>query len=306
MPGVLMIESLAQAAAILLLDRDGEALEHARRPARRRRRQVPPPGRARRSRPPRGALDRASAAPIARVARPGAASTTRSSPRRTLVMALDARRRRRSTRPPTSIPAAVIGAGTTIGPHAVDRPARRARPATARSARRRSSTATPTIGDDTEIFPFASIGLPPQDLKYRGEPTRLVIGQKNVFREFVTDPSRHRRRRRRDHASATATCSWPTRTSRTTATSATTPSSATRATLGGHVTVEDFAHDQRLLRRAPVLPRRPPRLHRRLLGGHQGRAAVRQDGRQPAGAQLRPEHHRPGAPRHSGRRRSPS
>jgi len=42
------------------------------------------------------------------------------------------------------------------------------------------------IGDDTDIFPFASIGLAPQDLKFRGEPTRLVIGQNNVFREFVT------------------------------------------------------------------------------------------------------------------------
>jgi UDP-N-acetylglucosamine acyltransferase len=43
-----------------------------------------------------------------------------------------------------------------------------------------------TIGDDTEVYPFASIGMPPQDLKYRGEPTRLDIGQRNIFREFVT------------------------------------------------------------------------------------------------------------------------
>jgi UDP-N-acetylglucosamine acyltransferase len=42
------------------------------------------------------------------------------------------------------------------------------------------------IGDDTEIYPFASIGLAPQDLKYQGEPTRLVIGRRNIFREFVT------------------------------------------------------------------------------------------------------------------------
>jgi UDP-N-acetylglucosamine acyltransferase len=42
------------------------------------------------------------------------------------------------------------------------------------------------IGDETQVFPFASIGLMPQDLKYRGEKTRLVIGQKNIFREFVT------------------------------------------------------------------------------------------------------------------------
>ena len=42
------------------------------------------------------------------------------------------------------------------------------------------------IGDENDIYPFASIGLPPQDLKYRGAPTRLAIGHRNVFREFVT------------------------------------------------------------------------------------------------------------------------
>jgi UDP-N-acetylglucosamine acyltransferase len=42
------------------------------------------------------------------------------------------------------------------------------------------------IGDDTQIYPMASIGLAPQDLKYKGERTRLVIGRRNTFREFVT------------------------------------------------------------------------------------------------------------------------
>jgi UDP-N-acetylglucosamine acyltransferase len=42
------------------------------------------------------------------------------------------------------------------------------------------------VGDETEFYPFASIGLPPQDLKYKGEPTRLEIGRRNIFREFVT------------------------------------------------------------------------------------------------------------------------
>ena len=42
------------------------------------------------------------------------------------------------------------------------------------------------IGDGNQIFPFASIGLIPQDLKFRGEPTKLLIGHRNVFREFVT------------------------------------------------------------------------------------------------------------------------
>jgi UDP-N-acetylglucosamine acyltransferase len=43
-----------------------------------------------------------------------------------------------------------------------------------------------TIGERCRIFPFASIGLEPQDLKFRGEPSTLEIGDENVFREFVT------------------------------------------------------------------------------------------------------------------------
>ncbi|HEU0220722.1 MAG TPA: acyl-ACP--UDP-N-acetylglucosamine O-acyltransferase, partial [Paracoccaceae bacterium] len=42
------------------------------------------------------------------------------------------------------------------------------------------------IGEGTRIWPFASIGHQPQDLKYRGEPTRLVIGARNMIREHVT------------------------------------------------------------------------------------------------------------------------
>ncbi|MBP5855466.1 acyl-ACP--UDP-N-acetylglucosamine O-acyltransferase [Marivibrio halodurans] len=42
------------------------------------------------------------------------------------------------------------------------------------------------IGAGTEIYPFASIGLPPQDLKYKGEPSELVIGSGNRIREYVT------------------------------------------------------------------------------------------------------------------------
>jgi UDP-N-acetylglucosamine acyltransferase len=42
------------------------------------------------------------------------------------------------------------------------------------------------IGEQTHIFPFASIGLAPQDLKYGGEPTATRIGKRNHIREFVT------------------------------------------------------------------------------------------------------------------------
>ena len=43
-----------------------------------------------------------------------------------------------------------------------------------------------SIGGDTHIFPFVSIGLAPQDLKYGGEPTATKIGNRNQIREFVT------------------------------------------------------------------------------------------------------------------------
>ena len=43
-----------------------------------------------------------------------------------------------------------------------------------------------TIGEGTRLFPFASIGLEPQDLKYRGEKSELVIGRNNTIREYVT------------------------------------------------------------------------------------------------------------------------
>lgn len=43
-----------------------------------------------------------------------------------------------------------------------------------------------TLGDDNVVSPMASIGGPPQDLKYGGEPTRLVVGSRNRIREYVT------------------------------------------------------------------------------------------------------------------------
>ncbi len=60
-----------------------------------------------------------------------------------------------------------IGDGTRIGPHVViDGPTR--------------------IGRDNQIFQFASIGAAPQDKKFRGERSELVIGDRNTIREFVT------------------------------------------------------------------------------------------------------------------------
>ncbi len=64
-------------------------------------------------------------------------------------------------------PDVAVGSGTWIGPHVViNGPTR--------------------IGIDNRIFQFASLGDAPQDKKYKGERTRLEIGDRNVFREFVT------------------------------------------------------------------------------------------------------------------------
>lgn len=61
----------------------------------------------------------------------------------------------------------VLHDGVRIGPHAV-------------------ITGPTVIGAGTRVFPFASIGEDPQDLKYKGEVTRLEIGERNTFREGVT------------------------------------------------------------------------------------------------------------------------
>ena len=82
---------------------------------------------------------------------------------------------------PTAVvePGATIGAFAVIGPHV--RIGRNCKIGASAVIEGHTS-----IGEGTEIFPHASIGLAPQDLKYKGEPTRLEIGAGNVFREFVT------------------------------------------------------------------------------------------------------------------------
>ena len=39
---------------------------------------------------------------------------------------------------------------------------------------------------ETKIYPFASVGTDPQDLKFKGEKNNLIIGKKNTIREYVT------------------------------------------------------------------------------------------------------------------------
>jgi UDP-N-acetylglucosamine acyltransferase len=42
------------------------------------------------------------------------------------------------------------------------------------------------IGEKNKIYPYVSLGLPPQDIGYKNEDTRLIIGDENIIREFVT------------------------------------------------------------------------------------------------------------------------
>ncbi|HAK54237.1 MAG TPA: hypothetical protein DCP38_01955, partial [Acidobacteria bacterium] len=82
-------------------------------------------------------------------------------------------------------PGATLGAGSVIGPHAVigEHVTLGRRCQIGASAVVDGWT---EIGDDTKVFPCASIGLIPQDLKFHGESSRLKVGARNVFREFVT------------------------------------------------------------------------------------------------------------------------
>jgi UDP-N-acetylglucosamine acyltransferase len=182
MPGVLMLESLSQVAAILLLQRE-EAPPNMRVYLRgvndaKFRRQVVPGDRLRLEicvGRRRSALARARA-----VAYVGDQVVAEAElllgfvPDRTEIDAtalIDPRSR--------------IGAGTWIGPHVSIGPHVRVG-ANCKIGASSILDGWTEIGDDTEIYPFSSIGQIPQDLKFRGEQTRLVIGRRNIFREFVT------------------------------------------------------------------------------------------------------------------------
>ena len=43
-----------------------------------------------------------------------------------------------------------------------------------------------TLGRGVRVFSFACVGIAPQDLKYAGEPTRVMVGDQTVIREYVT------------------------------------------------------------------------------------------------------------------------
>jgi len=182
MPGVLMIETLTQAAALLVLGGEPEfsprrvwlrGVDHAKF-----RRQVVPGDQVRlevevRSRRPAAARVRG----IAHVGDQVVAEAQ---------LLLGITSRGAHIHPSACVhPGARIGDGCVIGPHAFVGEHVRLGEGTTVGASAVVDGWT-EIGRGNKIFPFASVGLVPQDLKFHGELSGLSIGDHNTFREFVT------------------------------------------------------------------------------------------------------------------------
>jgi UDP-N-acetylglucosamine acyltransferase len=183
MPAVLMVEALSQVAAILLLHGTGGRPDPGRVFLRgvdnaKFRRQVVPGDRLR--------LEVTQGARRGGIARVHATAFRGDQlvAEAELVMAVP---RSAVSIDPTAVvhKGAQIGDGSVVGPYAVIGEHVRV----GRECRIGASSfidGHTRIGDGNQIFPFVSIGLIPQDLKFGGEPTRLTIGHRNVIREFVT------------------------------------------------------------------------------------------------------------------------
>jgi UDP-N-acetylglucosamine acyltransferase len=237
MPGVLMLESLSQVAAILLLERQ-DAAPNVRVFLRgvndaKFRRQVVPGDRLR--------LEITLGRRRTSLARAQATAYVGNQVVSECELLLGIVPDRTEIDPTAIVHAtAVIGEGTTIGPHAVIG----ANVTIGPGCRIGASTVIDghtELGEGTEVYPFASIGLVPQDLKFKGEETRLVIGKRNIFREFVTV---HRGTRGgggtteigdRNVFMAYVHVAHDCHVGNDTI-------FGNMATLGGHVTVEDFAN----------------------------------------------------------------
>jgi len=193
MPGVLMIETLAQVATILLVHGpDGRSIAGTwlRGVDNAKFRLPVVPG-------DRLTLEVTMGARRAAIARAKAVASINGSvaAEAELVIGVDAagtpRRSAagtaRATIHPSAMvhPGAVIGGGTVIGPFVTIGE----RVTIGRDCHIGASCVidgVTAIGDGNEIFPMASIGMVPQDLKFGGEPTRVTIGDRNIIREFVT------------------------------------------------------------------------------------------------------------------------
>jgi len=198
MPAVLMIEALTQAAVLLLLDPSTGLSPAARNSSSLRASELNPGGLAVQLRGVDGAKFRRHVIPgdqlklivtLGKMRGPLAKVTAVAEVDGQIVVEAElllALSRIANIDPLARVaPTAVVGPGTSVGAFAVIGPNVRI----GKDCKIGSSAVVEghtTIGDGTEIFPYASIGLAPQDLKYRGEPTRLEIGAGNIFREFVT------------------------------------------------------------------------------------------------------------------------
>ena len=293
MPGVLMLESLSQVAAMLLLQRE-DAPPNARVYLRgvndaKFRRQVFPGDRLRLE------VTLGPAAGVAR-ARAGGGDRRRSGRGRSRAAARPRRRRdRRSTRRRSSIRARRSAAGTTVGPHAIDRAAgadRRELPHRRVGGDRRLDRARRRLRDLSVRVDRPDSAGPQVPRRGHAADDRPPQHLPRVRHR----PPRHRGRRRR-HADRRSQRVHGLRARR-----ARLPRRR-RHDLRQHGDARRPRHGrglrehQRRIGRPSVLPRRPPRVHRRLLGRDEGRAAVCAHGRQPPGADLRRQHHRPGAAR---------
>jgi UDP-N-acetylglucosamine acyltransferase len=236
MPAVLMIESLAQAAAILLFDRESEpaqsvaclrGVDEAKF-----RRQVVPGDSVR--------LEVELKSERSRLVRVRGTAFVGDNivAEADLLLALE--RERPDIHPSATVGhGAEIGAGTIVSAGAVIG-------SHVRIGRNCKIGANAVVdgwtelGDGTEVFPFASIGQIPQDRKYKGEKTRLTIGRGNIFREFVTihcgtaggggETTIGDRNLIMAYAHVAHDCHVGNDTTL-----------GNNATLGGHVVVEDFA-----------------------------------------------------------------
>ena len=182
LPAVLMLEALAQVAALLLIQGNGgppntrvylRGVDDAKF-----RRQVVPGDRLR--------LEISLGRRRAALARAHAAAYVGDQVVAEAELLLAVVPDRTEIHPTANVhPGAQIGEGTIVGPHATIGEHVRIG-ANCRIGASAVVDGWTDIGDESEVFPFASIGLIPQDLKFRGEKTRLVVGRRNIFREFVT------------------------------------------------------------------------------------------------------------------------
>jgi UDP-N-acetylglucosamine acyltransferase len=182
MPGVLMIETLAQVSAYLLLHRQ-DGRPNARVLLRgvndaKFRRAVVPGDRVRIEVERRGG--RGKVARVHGVSYVGDQVVAEAD----LLLAVEPDA---TTIDPTAVvsPGAVVGQGSTLAQNVFIGPNVKI----GKGCRIGASTVIDgwtVIGDDNDIAPFVSIGLPPQHLKYGGQPTRVEVGDRNIIREFVT------------------------------------------------------------------------------------------------------------------------